>query len=399
MVNTKYIACTFLYLLVLPTPNFANVSSGIQNGEIQNEACGNPEIELVPGVKLDGVVPNSVALLPNIGSNLPAGIASETELLKILSTEALISDLPPITLVNIIFYLASSTTLLSNIPSPCIVNLIITLTKAPKLLCSLTQPALYALLAVITSNPGNITHVPLPILAKFITLLLSTSPGTLYSAPTSTLAILIGQVTSPIILSALPHNALLNLITLLSLNVGLFNALPISTIVSLLTYLSTSPSILTALPPSTLFDFLENLFDTFADSTPFLVNVVPTAILAKILSTVLTPCILTVLPTKTFNLLLCVLGSAPALLGALPTCTIVSLLTVLASSPNILVDITPTFLVNILVQIVTYPNLLTAIPLQLIIALLNAVATYLPTALNAIPPFVLNTLLGCGIPA
>lgn len=148
--------------------------------------------------------------------------------------------------------------------------------------------------------------------------LFSLSPGTLYDVLTPKLVNSMGAVCSPAVLGTLSPSQLINFATLLPLSSPLVKGLPVTGFVSLIGFLSTGvgADALRLLPPSTLFGLLRGLFDTMADSSPYLLNGSTVPAVVAFLHSLLAPTLLNVLPLDMFHSLLTALWSSPSLLTA-----------------------------------------------------------------------------------
>jgi hypothetical protein len=276
----------------------------------------------------------------------------------------------------------------SPLPAAAVVNLVEKLVAAPQLFVGLPQPAVNVVLMVTTAANACATgQLPADLRVRFLHAVFSLSPGALVLVPKSVMVPVLGTITSPDMLDALPGAVTVKLVTVLSLSRPLFLCMPVPALLSLLSSVAArSPQeLLTALPPSTLFGFLDGLLHAARDASPILADAATGPVLAAVLGPLMTSRLVSVLPAPTLDLFLAVVGSSPELAGSLPASCVVSVFGTLAKSPNLLSSLDPNHLAKALVTVMNTPSAADGLPPTMFTALLDAVAVYLPSCFDCIP--------------
>lgn len=316
-------------------------------------------------------------------------IRTPDDLVTFLSSSSSVADSTPTKMRAAVILLVSfHGSLPSPLPATAVVNLVGKFAATPQLFSALPRPALVAVLtATAAAGPCASGDVSADVRVQFLQGLFTLSPGALNAVPKSVLLPVLGTITSPDMLNALPAPVTVKLITLLSLSRPLFTCLPLPTLVSLLSSVAArSPQeVLTALPPSTLFGFLDGLLCTVRDASPFPENTVPAPVLAAVFGPLMTSRMISVLPAPTLDQLLAVIGTSPELAKSLPVSGFVSVFGTLTKSPNLLSSLNPNHLAKTLVTVMATPSVNSGLPPTLVTALLDAVAVYLPSCFDCVP--------------
>lgn len=317
-------------------------------------------------------------------NELLSSINTAEDLIK-FSSQTSLAELSPEdkkTLVVVITSVYGS--LMDPVPPAMVTNLVGMFACTPKLFSTISQPCLNSALTMLTVNSCALCDVPTKDRVLFLNGLLSLSAGVLNSIPRGSFVAILGTVSSPDFFKDLPHPSAVNLITAVSMSKPTFNCLPIPTLMSFLTLINYKLELMETLSPSTIFGFLDGMLDTLDESSPFLVNTIPTPALVAILSRIMTSRMLSVMPISTFDLLCSVLGSSHALTKALPVTNFTSMLCVLISSPKILSSLNANNFARILSTVATCPSVLNNLPLKSRRDLFDAITVYLPNALASI---------------
>ncbi|XP_025203141.1 uncharacterized protein LOC112600186 [Melanaphis sacchari] len=271
-------------------------------------------------------------------------------------------------------------------PHAISINLMKMLACSPKLFFTISQECLNSILSELAFNQCTLYEIPTEDIVPFLNGLLSLSPGVLNKIPRASFISTLGLVSSPEILSNLTHSSVINLITVLSMSKSTVNCLQLPTLFSLLTFIASKSLMETTikLPPSTVFGFLEGLLVTLDESSPFLVNVIPTSVLVAIFKPIMTSRMLSTIPIINFDLLLSVLGSSQLLIRDLPISNFISTFNILITSPKILSSLNPNNVAKLLSTVATCPTLLDFLPSPLKRQLLDSITVYLPSSLACI---------------
>jgi len=327
---------------------------------------------------------------------LLTSIKSEEDLLKFISPTSLV-DLSPDDKESLVMVITSLYGHLTDpIPTDMVVNLIGVLGCSPKLFTTLPQPCLNSALSILAVNRCALYQVPSKDSDLFLKGLLSLSPGILNGIPKSTFISILGTISSTNFFNDLPHSSTMNLITALSMSKASVNCLPLQTLLSLLSFIAskTHTEFMLKLPPSTHFGFLDGLLDTLDNSSPFLVNTIPTSVLVTILSPVMTSRMLSVMPISSVDSLVSVLGSSSALSTDLPVTHFISIFNILITSPKILNSLNPNNVAKMLSTVATCPSIIDSLPLNLMRQLFESITLYLPTSLACITANEYSLLFG-----
>ncbi|XP_026813358.1 uncharacterized protein LOC113553951 [Rhopalosiphum maidis] len=272
------------------------------------------------------------------------------------------------------------------LPPVLAINLINMLACSPKLFSSIPQQCLNSILSILAVNQCALCGIPTKDVVPFLNGLLSLSPGVLNSIPKASFISILGMASSTEIFNNVTHTSVMNLITVLSMSKSTIKCLPLPTLFWLMTFVASKPltELMIILSPSTVYDFLGGLLDTLDDSSPFLINTIPTSVTVAILSPIMTTRMLGVMPIIYFDLLMSVLGSSHAILKALPTTNFISTFNILINSPNILSSLNPNNVAKILSSVATCPSIMDNIPLNYVHQLLEKISVYSPSSLACI---------------
>lgn len=328
--------------------------------------------------------------------HLPTTTKSDEDLIK-PSSPTTLADMSPEDKESFVLVFTSMYGHLTDpIPSDMVVNLVGVFGCSPKLFYTLTQPTLNSALSILAVNQCALHQVPPKDSGLFLKGLLSLSPGVLNSIPKSSFVSILGMVSSADFFDDIPQSSTYNLITALSMSKSSVNCLPLQTLLSLLSFIASQPhpEYLMKLPPSTHFGFLGGLLDTLDDTSPFLVNTIPTSVLVTILSPVMSSRVLSVLPISSFDSLVSVLGSSQALSKDLPVTHFISMINILITSPNILSSLNPNNLAKMLSTVATCPSIFDNLPSTLMRQLYESIAVYLPSSLACITANEYSILFG-----
>ncbi|XP_015377329.1 PREDICTED: uncharacterized protein LOC107171594 [Diuraphis noxia] len=323
-----------------------------------------------------------------------SSINTVEDLVKFCSQTSL-AELSPDHKVSLIATITSVYGSMMDPPPPAIVTYLVGMFACtPKLFNTLSQPCLNSALSILSVNRCALCEVPSKDRVLFLNGLLSLSAGALNSIPRGSFISILGIVSSPEFFVDLPHPSAINLITALSMSKPTFNCLPIPTLLSFLTFVSCKSELLVTVSPSTVFGFLDGLLETLDESSPFLVNTIPTPVLVGILSPLMTSRMLSVMPISTFDLLCSVFGSSQALTKGLPVTHFTSMFNVLIPSPKILSSLNPNNFAKMLSTVVTCPSVLDNFPSTLRHQLFDSITVYLPNSLACIPSNDYSLLFG-----
>lgn len=274
--------------------------------------------------------------------------------------------------------------LMDPVPPVMVTNLVGMFACSPKLFSTVSQPCLNSVLTILTVNSCALCNVATKDRVLFLNGLLSLSAGVLNSIPRGSFVAVLGTVSSPDFFMNLPDPSAVNLITALSMSKPTFNCLPIPTLISFLTFMSCKSKMMETLKPSTIFGFLDGMLDTLDESSPFLVNTIPTPVLVAIISPVMKSSKLDIMPISTFDLLCSVLGSSHALTKRLPVTNFTSMISVLISSPKILSSLNVNNVAKMLSTVAACPSVFNNLPSNFRQQLYDAITVYLPNSLACI---------------
>lgn len=273
------------------------------------------------------------------------------------------------------------------LPPEMVINLFNMLACSPPELFSMIPPqCMNSVVLILSINQCALGEIPPKNIVSFLNGLLSLSPGVLNSIPKASFISILGMASSTEIFTNLTHLSAMNLITVLSMSKSTVSHLPLPTLISLLKFIEykSFKELLSKLPPSTSFGFLEGLLVTLDDSSPFLINTIPTSVLVSIISPVMNARWLGVMSINNFDLLISVMGSSHKFLKALPPTNFDSIFSILISSPKILSSLKPNNVLKILTTLATCPSILDNIPSTLMRELLITINDYLPSSLVCI---------------
>ncbi|XP_001951079.2 uncharacterized protein LOC100159872 [Acyrthosiphon pisum] len=329
--------------------------------------------------------------------HLPTSSKPDEEHIKSSSPRTSVADLSPDDKESFVLVFTSMYGHLTDpIPTDMVINLVGVLACSPKLFSTLTQPCLNSALSILAVNQCALHQVPPKESGLFLKGLLSLSPGVLNSIPKSSFVSILGMVSSTEFFNEIPQSSTMNLITALSMSKSSVNCLPLQTLLSLLSFIAskTHTEFMMKLPPSTHFGFLDGLLDTLDDSSPFLVNTIPTSVLVTILSPAMTSRMLSVLPISSFDSLVSVLGSSQALSKDLPVSNFISMINILITSPKILGSLNPNNVAKMLSTVATCPSIFDSLPSNLMHQLFESITVYLPSSLACITANEYSILFG-----
>ncbi|XP_022181299.1 uncharacterized protein LOC111041360 [Myzus persicae] len=329
-------------------------------------------------------------------NELLTSIKSAEDLIKFSSQNSL-ADLSPEDKESLVIVITSVYGhIMDPLPPAMVLNLVNMFACSPKLLSTIPQPCLISALSILAVNRCALCEVPTKDSVLFLNGLLSLSPGVLNSIPRGSFISIVGIVNTPEFFNDLPQSSAINLITALSMSKSSIKCLPLPTLVSLLTFMASKPptELMIRMPPSTLFGFLDGLLDTLDESSPFLVNTIPTPVLVAILNPVMNSRMLSVMPMSTFDLLFSVLGSSQALSKCLPISNFLSIFNILITSPKILSSLNPNNVAKMLSTVASCPSIMDGLPSTLMLQFLDSITVYLPSSLACITANEYSLLFG-----